>query len=124
MMHGTETELFATICQLMSRLTESELKVLLHVARHSLAVGAKEISISIKEMTRGTGLSNRGTITAVQSLTDKQLLAAYKQQDERGGYQPTRYTLGSAALAAEDVQGSEKRSQAGENSSPLVRSKY
>src|SRR5712691_9907833 len=82
-----------TLCEVMRLLTETELKVLLLVGRHTLDSGAADVALSIKDLTQATGLSRRGVVRAVQALTSKRLLTAQQYRDTRGSYQPTRYAL-------------------------------
>ncbi len=90
MRHDPEHAFVTTLCELMRRLTETALKVLLHVSRQTLHSSEAAVAIAINDVTQTSGLSRRGAIGAVQSLTSKQLLSAQHHWDARGGAQPTR----------------------------------
>lgn len=91
--------------ELMPRLTESELKVLLYVIRRTFGFKKDSDTISLKQMVEGiktrdgrqldngTGLSRPGVTKGVKGLVEKGVLTAVRNTSVELGDQPTTYSL-------------------------------
>jgi hypothetical protein len=91
--------------ELMPRLSESELKVLLYVIRRTFGFKKDSDTISLKQMVdgiktrdgrqldNGTGLSRPGVTKGVRGLVAKGVLIADRNRSDELGDQPTSYQL-------------------------------
>jgi len=91
--------------ELMPRLSESELKVLLYVVRRTFGFKKSADDISLKQMVEGirkrdgtqldngTGLSRPGVTKGVRGLVDKGVLSASRNSSIERGDEPTTYRL-------------------------------
>lgn len=91
--------------ELMPRLSESELKVLLYVIRRTFGFKKESDAISLKQMVdgirtrdgrqldNGTGLSRPGVTKGVKGLIAKGVLIADRNRSDEKGDEPTTYQL-------------------------------
>jgi len=91
--------------ELMPRLSESELKVLLYVVRRTFGFKKDSDNISLKQMVEGirtrdgrqldsgTGLSRPGVTKGVKGLVQKDVLIAIRNSSKDRGDEPTTYSL-------------------------------
>jgi hypothetical protein len=98
----TPNELFD---ELLPRLSESELKVLLYVIRRTFGFGKEYDAISINQLAegittrdgrpldRGTGLSRTSVKKATAALVDKGVLTVRKVRSDEGDYESNVFTL-------------------------------
>lgn len=91
--------------ELMDRVSDIELRVLLYIIRRTFGFQKNADTISLTQMVigiktrdgevldRGTGLSRPSVIKAVRGLEGKQILVADRSQAENGGQATTLYRL-------------------------------
>ena len=114
--------------ELMPRLSETELKVLLYVVRRTYGFKKSADDISLKQMVEGiktrdgrqldngTGLSRPGVTKGVRGLVDKGILSASRNSSIERGDEPTTYRLRMAGdpLEAALPGGSKDRYEGGD----------
>jgi len=93
------------IDDLMSELTGSELKVLMYITRRTFGFGKKSDNISLNQIAngitkkdgtildKGTGLSIRQVIYAINILDDKGIIKKVKRASKEKGLEATNYSL-------------------------------
>lgn len=91
--------------ELMPRLSGSEFKVLMYIVRRTFGFKKDSDSISLSQMTdgirtrdgrqldRGAGLARSTAVAALNSLVDKGIISAVRNQSDERGFEATTYTL-------------------------------
>lgn len=91
--------------ELLSELSESELKVLLYIIRRTFGFKKESDTISLRQMTdgivkrdgqrldRGAGVSKTSAVRGVNGLLDKGIIVAVRRRSAEKGDQPTVYQL-------------------------------
>ena len=107
--------------ELLPRLSEAELKVLLYVVRRTFGFKKDADTISLKQMVEGiktkdgrqvdngTGLSRPGVTKGVKGLVQKGVLIAARNRSEEKGDEPTTYQLRFLPVATMLTGGSQHR---------------
>ncbi len=90
---------------MLSELSGAELKVLLYIIRRTFGFKKSADDISLAQLTggittrdgrtldRGTGLHQSTVLTALRSLTEKNVIVATRNQSREKGDEPTTYSL-------------------------------
>lgn len=91
--------------ELLSRLTESELKVLLYIIRRTFGFKKASDNISLKQLVEGittrdgrrldhgAGVSKTSAVRGVNGLIEKQVIVAVRNRSVERGDEPTTYQL-------------------------------
>ena len=91
--------------ELMSALTGSELKVLMYITRRTFGFGKRSDNISLNQIAngitkkdgtaldKGTGLSKKQIINAINKLVDKGIIIKVKRASEKKALEATNYSL-------------------------------
>ena len=99
-------------------LTVSEFKVFLYIVRRTLGFKKRMDAVSLTQicegitradgevLDRGTGLTRRGAVYAIEGLIDKGLLRKITQRAEDGGFLPSLYSLRFASAEEHDREAS------------------
>lgn len=91
--------------ELLSKLNESELKVLLYIIRRTFGFKKDSDNISLaqtckgiktkegKVLDTGTGLAKSSVARAIKGLEEKNIIIARRRKDQKKGFLPTTYSL-------------------------------
>lgn len=91
--------------ELLSELSESELKVLLYIIRRTFGFKRESDSISLRQMTdgittrdgrrldRGAGISKTSAVRGIKGLIDKGIIIAVRRRSDERGDEATTYQL-------------------------------
>lgn len=101
----TPNELFA----LAPHLTESELRVLLHIIRQTYGWQKRSDAISISQLVDATGMSRRGVINGTAGLRDKRLIVIDQDITPDGDQATNVYSLRFSDEAMQEVHNGSAR---------------
>jgi len=119
--------------QLLPKLSEAELKVLLYIIRRTFGFKRESDNISLSQMVNGittkagrqidhgAGLSKSGVVKALRGLVAKNILVPTRRTDDTHGNQPTNYRLNIIEQRGDHVSSSATGtdSSSGQRTPPL-----
>jgi len=104
----------------MPRLTPSEFKVLMAIARKTYGWRKEIDAISVKQLELITGLSRRSVFDAVKELTNTGLISKIKSKTEDGDEAANKYVIHIDGSGAEQEEGVQKKGGGGAKFAPPV----